>query len=150
LAVTKFKRLRKVSQEKAASARGSLPWDESSMRMVSDSYREITGRKMPDGMTADEAYAELRVFQAKWLKEDSDDEDDEDDEAAAGGSHSRRGVSCGRGGAARCTRASPSTPPRPASRLPGGCLGRRRRHCPFAPFGQGPREDPIGLAGGSG
>ena len=45
------------------------------LEMLKDSYREVTGRMMPEGMSAEEAMAELRMLQAAaWQKLCDDDE----------------------------------------------------------------------------
>lgn len=46
--------------------------DSEAMQMLADSYREVTGRDMPTTMTAEEAYAELRLLTiAGWQGEDA-------------------------------------------------------------------------------
>lgn len=53
-----------------ASALKDEEWDETLLAMLSDSYREITGRGMPAGLTPGAAYAELRALQvAAWQEE---------------------------------------------------------------------------------
>jgi len=44
-------------------------WDESLLEMLKDSYREVTGRSMPEGMAPGDAYAELRKLQVKTWQE---------------------------------------------------------------------------------
>lgn len=52
----------------------SLPFVPLCGQMLADSYREVTGRTMPATMTAEEAYAELRLItMAAWQGDDEAD-----------------------------------------------------------------------------
>lgn len=58
--------------------------EEEVLQMLKDSYREVTGHAIPDSMTVDEAYAELRLrTMAAWQGED-DIAEEEEEEAGSG------------------------------------------------------------------
>lgn len=69
-------------QEKTAE---ELEEEAEMLAMLKDSYREVTGRSMPEGMDAEAAMAELRVLQAAaWAALCKDEEPEEEAPAADG------------------------------------------------------------------